>query len=120
MNLLDKKRIEYLLALHPGWHLSDDQSRVSVSLEFDGFSAAWGFMTEIAVEAEKINHHPEWFNVFNKLTICLTTHDAGGLSELDLQLARRIAATLRARPFMVVGRSSLTQLQGWPHLAREI
>ena len=54
---------------------------------FEDFNAAWGFMNRVALEAEKADHHPEWFNVYNRVEITLTTHDADGLSEKDVKLA---------------------------------
>jgi len=58
---------------------------------FENFAAAFGFMTEVAIHAERLNHHPEWSNVYNRVEIELTTHDAGGLTALDLELAGLIA-----------------------------
>lgn len=72
------------------WSMSD--GKLHVSLRFAGFVEAFAFMTAVAQEAEKINHHPEWRNVYNRVDIALTTHDAGGLTALDLSLARSIAA----------------------------
>ena len=63
-------------------------------LRFADFNEAFGFMSRVALIAETLGHHPEWFNVWNKVVIDLTTHDAGGLSTLDLELARRIDALL--------------------------
>lgn len=63
-------------------------------LRFADFNEAFGFMSRVALVAETLGHHPEWFNVWNKVVIDLTTHDAGGLSTLDLELARRIDALL--------------------------
>ena len=59
-------------------------------LRFASFSAAFGFMARVALEAEVLRHHPEWFNVYNRVSITLTTHDAGGLTALDLQLAAAV------------------------------
>ena len=59
--------------------------------KFANFVAAFGFMTQVAMLAERANHHPEWFNVYNKVAISLTTHDAGGISERDFKLAQEIA-----------------------------
>jgi len=56
--------------------------------QFDNFNQAFGFMTRAAMEIEKMNHHPEWFNVYNRITIELTTHDAGGITKNDVNLAR--------------------------------
>ena len=56
--------------------------------QFDSFNQAFGFMTRAAMEIEKMNHHPEWFNVYNRITIELTTHDAGGITKNDVNLAK--------------------------------
>lgn len=58
--------------------------------KFADFVTAFGFMTSAAIEAEKMNHHPEWFNIYNKVSVDLTTHDAGGITELDFTLAKRM------------------------------
>lgn len=76
--------------LHDDWSVIDDKLRRV--LRFSSFAAAFGFMVEIAVHAEKLEHHPEWFNVYNRVEIDLTTHDAGGISGLDIELATRIDA----------------------------
>lgn len=94
---LSKEAIERLLQTRPGWTLSDDALSVSASLKFADFVEAWGFMTEIAIAAETLNHHPEWSNVWNRVDITLTTHDAGGLTEKDIALAEAIAAALERR-----------------------
>ena len=71
------------------WKLAkDDRDAINRSFKFIDFKAALAFMTNIALKAEEIGHHPEWFNVYNKLTVTLTTHDAGGLSEKDLVLGK--------------------------------
>ena len=86
-----------LILLHADWAISKDQT-LHRELKFPNFAAAFGFMTEIAIVAEKLDHHPEWFNVYNTVTIDLTTHDAGGLTELDVTLATAIdAAAVRSR-----------------------
>jgi 4a-hydroxytetrahydrobiopterin dehydratase len=89
--------IERLVATPPGWTLADDRKSVSLSLEFSSFADAWGFMSEIAIEADKLDHHPEWSNVYNRVAIKLTTHDADGLSARDQALADCIAAALQRR-----------------------
>ena len=94
---LGKDAIAELLAIRPGWTLSKDALSVSASLEFADFVAAWGFMTEVAIAAETLDHHPEWSNVWNRVDITLTTHDAGGLTEKDIALARAIKAALERR-----------------------
>jgi 4a-hydroxytetrahydrobiopterin dehydratase len=67
-------------------------------LRFADFNEAFGFMTRVALIAETMGHHPEWFNVWNKVVIDLTTHDAGGLSSLDVSLARRIDQLVSGLP----------------------
>jgi len=73
-----------------GWKLVEGRDAVIKTYTFGDFNAAWGFMSRIALAAEKADHHPEWFNVYNRVEITLTTHDAGGLSERDVALARII------------------------------
>lgn len=72
-----------------GWSMVADRDAIQKTFQFSDFNAAFGFMTRVALVAEKLNHHPEWFNVWNRVEITLTTHDAGGLSALDLELARQ-------------------------------
>ena len=86
---------EGLLAL-PGWTLADDGLSMARSYRFADFGAAFAFMTQVALAAEKANHHPEWFNVYNRVDVRLTTHDAGGLTERDLALAAVADAAARA------------------------
>jgi 4a-hydroxytetrahydrobiopterin dehydratase len=69
----------------PRWTMQD--SRLHRVFEFDGFVAAFGFMARAAIEAEKLNHHPDWRNVYNRVEVTLWTHDAGGLTGLDFRLA---------------------------------
>ena len=71
-----------------GWSLEDD--KLHREFRFKNFVAAFGFMTSAAIEAEKMDHHPEWFNVYNKVRVHLTTHDAGGITELDFLLAKKM------------------------------
>ena len=82
--------IEQLEQLLPGWSLVD--GKLHRELVFSDFNAAFGFMTRVALIAEAMGHHPEWRNVWNRVAIDLTTHDTGGLSNLDQQLAQRINA----------------------------
>jgi 4a-hydroxytetrahydrobiopterin dehydratase len=79
-----------LPALLPHWGLVD--GRLQRELRFADFLEAFGFMARVALAAEAVGHHPEWSNVWNRVSIALTTHDTGGLSNLDLQLAQRIDA----------------------------
>ena len=85
---LEQSDIETRLAALDGWTLKD--GKLFRSVQCDDFVAAWGFMTSIAILAEKIYHHPEWFNVYGRVDIYLTTHDAGGISERDFALAQQI------------------------------
>jgi 4a-hydroxytetrahydrobiopterin dehydratase len=78
------------LASLSAWQLLDERDAIHRSLRFVNFNQAWGFMARVALVAEQLNHHPEWFNVYNRVDITLSTHDAGGLTELDLRLARAI------------------------------
>jgi 4a-hydroxytetrahydrobiopterin dehydratase len=75
------------LATLTGWTEVEGRDAIGKSFKFKDFSHAWGFMTQVALQAEKLDHHPEWFNVYNRVDIVLTTHDAGGLSPRDIQLA---------------------------------
>jgi 4a-hydroxytetrahydrobiopterin dehydratase len=76
----------------PGWSLVEGRDAITRSFRFADFAAAWGFMSRVALLAEKAGHHPEWFNVWNRVDITLTTHDAGGLSAQDVALATAIDA----------------------------
>lgn len=79
----------------PEWKMADGRDAIARSFKFKDFNAAFGFMTRAALVAEQMNHHPEWFNVWNRVDVTLSTHDAGGLTERDLKLAEamdRIAA----------------------------
>jgi len=73
-----------------GWQEVDGRDAITKTLKFKDFNAAFGFMTRVALEAEKADHHPEWFNVYNTVEITLSTHDAGGLSDKDIALAKVI------------------------------
>src|SRR5260370_42280005 len=79
-------------ALHEihGWAEVEDRDAIRKSYHFGNFSEAWGFMSRMALLAEKMDHHPELFNVYNRVEVVLSTHDAGGLSGLDIRLAQAI------------------------------
>ncbi len=79
-----------LLADRPDWELVRDGKAIKRTFQFDDFSQAWGFMSRVALLADSQDHHPEWFNVYAKVEITLTTHDAGGLSSRDAAMARAI------------------------------
>ncbi len=80
-----------LLAAHPEWSLSREGKAIERTFQFANFSEAWGFMNRVALLAESQDHHPEWFNVYNRVEITLTTHDAGGLSARDVTMVESIA-----------------------------
>jgi len=73
-----------------GWALADDGASISRTFVFKNFSEAFGFMTRVALAAEKLDHHPEWSNVYKTVEVRLTTHDAGGLTVLDFDLASKM------------------------------
>lgn len=73
-----------------GWALNDAASSISKTFKFANFVEAFGFMTECAIHAEKLGHHPEWFNVYRTVEVKLTTHDSEGLTELDFKLAGKM------------------------------
>ena len=82
-------RAEALAALG-GWAEIDGRDAIAKSFKFKDFNEAFGFMGRVALAAEKMDHHPEWFNVYNRVEVTLSTHDAGGLSERDIALAHFI------------------------------
>ena len=72
----------------PNWSkVEGDRDAICRTFKFKDFNAAFGFMTRVALMADKLDHHPEWFNVYNRVEVTLATHDAGGVTELDVQLA---------------------------------
>ncbi len=82
---LSDKEIQAKLAETTGWKVAN--GKLHREFQFENFVEAFGFMARAAILAEKINHHPEWFNVYNRVTVDLNTHDVGGLSDYDFQLA---------------------------------
>ena len=80
------------MQLLPQWTYDADAKGIRRTLRFADFAEAFGFMTRVAILAEKADHHPEWFNVYNRVEILLTTHDADGLSQRDIDLASKIDA----------------------------
>jgi 4a-hydroxytetrahydrobiopterin dehydratase len=74
----------------PDWLLRDDGRAISRDFKFRDFADTWAFMSRVALLAEKLDHHPEWWNVYNRLSVTLTTHDAGGLSQRDVTMAQAI------------------------------
>jgi 4a-hydroxytetrahydrobiopterin dehydratase len=91
--LTDAER-DAALARLPGWTLRGDGLAISRDFKFADFGAAFAFMTRVALHAEKADHHPEWSNVYNRVTVTLTTHDAGGLSRRDVAMAEAIEGML--------------------------
>ena len=89
---LTDEQCQQMLADNPRWSLSDAGDAVSRQYQGRDFVHAFAFMSAVAIEAEKLNHHPEWSNVYRTVTIRLTTHDTGGLSDLDARLLERIEA----------------------------
>lgn len=87
---LPKGELDNALSKLKGWKV--EKGKLHRTLEFDDFSHAFAFMTRVAIEAEKLNHHPEWFNVYNRVTIDLVTHDIGNeISNYDVMLAEKIS-----------------------------
>ncbi len=84
-DLLDKGEVNAALAAMEGWVLNGDF--IEKTYVFDDFVAAFGWMSAVALVAERMNHHPEWTNVYRTVRVRLSTHDAGGVTELDLELA---------------------------------
>ena len=76
--------------LEAGWTMVPDRDAITKSYDFGNFVEAFGWMTRVAMWAEKWNHHPEWANVYKSVEVTLSTHDVGGLSELDVKLARKM------------------------------
>jgi len=85
---LSEAEVRTRLSEIPGWELSD--GKLQKMFRFVSFVQAFGFMTSVALVAEAMNHHPDWSNVYNRVTIALNTHDVGGISALDFTLAKRI------------------------------
>ena len=86
---LSDQEIKHQIKNLEGWKFVN--GKLNRTFEFSSFVRTFGFMTKVAIEAEKMNHHPEWFNVYSKLSIDLITHDIGGISNYDIKLARVIS-----------------------------
>lgn len=89
---LTEAQVQEALATLPGWELKE--AKLHKTFPFADFVQAWGFMSRAALLAEAMNHHPEWFNVYNTVRVDLSTHDAGGITGLDVELARKMDALL--------------------------
>jgi len=95
--MAERLEVNAVLGTLPLWRSRPgDRPAIERRLEFADFNAAFGFMTRVALRADKVDHHPEWFNVYNRVDIVLTTHDAGGVTERDLDMARFIDETAAA------------------------
>lgn len=94
---LGKEAITSSLAMLEGWTLEDDGLAIAKSFKFKGFTDAFAFMSEAALAAERLNHHPEWFNVYNRVDVRLTTHSSGGVTALDFRLAEAMEKAARER-----------------------
>jgi 4a-hydroxytetrahydrobiopterin dehydratase len=88
--LLNPKQRETLTQTVPHWILLGNRDAITRTFKFQNFLEAFAFMGKVAIFAEELNHHPEWFNVWNKVEITLSTHDSGGLTQLDINLATKI------------------------------
>lgn len=91
--LIQLKSINQQLESQQQWQIVD--GKLTKTFKFKSFIRAFGWMTQIAIWAEKLNHHPEWLNVYNKVVVQLTTHDVGGISELDFKLAEKMELFLK-------------------------
>ena len=88
--LLDKDDLARAVAELPGWSIATDGLSIGRTFEFRNFSEAFAFMTRSALAAEKMDHHPDWSNVYKTVRVALSTHDKGGVTDLDIELARRM------------------------------
>ncbi|MEM8943298.1 MAG: 4a-hydroxytetrahydrobiopterin dehydratase [Pseudomonadota bacterium] len=88
--ILSKALLEQTLTELKGWELRE--GKLHQNFQFKNFIEAFGFMAKVALVAERLNHHPEWMNVYNRVDVWLTTHDAEGITELDVTLAQEITA----------------------------
>src|SRR3954453_15527116 len=97
MAVLSEKERDDLLAGLSGWAYDEGRNGIAKSFTFADFSEAFAFMTRVALEAEKADHHPDWSNVWNRVDILLSTHSAGGITAKDVALAARIEAIAAGR-----------------------
>ena len=86
------------LARLPGWTAAEGRDAICKTFRFADFNQAFGWMTRMALAAEKLDHHPEWFNVYNRIDVTLATHDAGGVTELDVTMAGLMDLAAGLRP----------------------
>ena len=95
MNRPTRIGAEAALARLPGWSAVEGRDALAKTFRFKDFNAAFGWMTRVALAAEKLDHHPEWFNVYNRVEVVLATHDAEGVTELDVTLAKLMDAAAK-------------------------
>ncbi|PCJ20037.1 MAG: 4a-hydroxytetrahydrobiopterin dehydratase [Candidatus Cloacimonadota bacterium] len=95
--LLNKKQIIKQISEYTGWEFVEDENCIRKKFEFVDFITCWSVMSQIAMYAEKFNHHPDWVNVYNKLEIKLNTHDLGGVSTKDINLMKKIEVAVKNR-----------------------
>lgn len=96
MEKLTDEEINEALSELEGWGLAEGRPAIHKKFRFKDFRTAWAFMENVAEEADEMSHHPEWFNVYNRVEVTLTTHDVGGVSELDIDLAHYMEALVKA------------------------
>ena len=90
MKKLSKTEVTNKLKKLSGWKLMKGRNSITKTFKFKNFTEAFGWMTSMALYAEKKDHHPEWFNVYNTVEVTLSTHDAGGVTQLDIDLAKKM------------------------------
>lgn len=90
MEVMNGAQLRDVIATLPDWWLADDDAAIQRELEFADFTTAFAFMTAVAIEAQVLNHHPDWSNSYRTVSISLSTHVAGGVTATDIELARRI------------------------------
>lgn len=88
MGVLNERALGDALSNLPDWQIVDTNKAIKREFKFKNFNEAFGFMTRAAMMAEKLDHHPEWFNVYNRVEVTLTTHSANGITELDIKMAK--------------------------------
>ena len=88
VSLIEKKQLDYFIKKNPSWMIDD--KTIKKEFKFDDFIDAFGFMSKVALLSEKMDHHPDWQNTYNKVKINLTTHDKGGITNNDIKLAESI------------------------------
>ncbi|PQA72086.1 4a-hydroxytetrahydrobiopterin dehydratase [Brucella oryzae] len=91
-NRLTESELNEALKELDGWQKVDGREAIAKSFKFKDFNAAFGFMARAALHAEKLDHHPEWFNVYNRVDVTLATHSENGITELDIRLAHKMNA----------------------------